>query len=238
MTLLVALLLQADGFTLDGERWTWKEAERSFGGILVKPPGDGPFPAILISHGLGGSAEGFGRPKAKEMAGWGLVCIAPDYTHAGKGGDRTTFGASEENLKRAQICLDRLATLPYVDKSRIAAYGNSMGGFLTIALAAREPERLKAAMITAGGVAPKAGGAAPSEDTASKIKLPFLILHGSTDTTVRPEQSARLKELLDAAKTPNERQVWDGVGHALHQQKADEVYAKLKDWLRTHGVLR
>jgi dienelactone hydrolase len=237
MTILLALLAQADGFTLDGEKWTWKDADRSFSGILLKPAGDGPFPAVLISHGLGGSAEGFGRPKAKEMASWGLVCIAPDYTHAGRGGDRATFGASEENLKRAQICLDQLAKLPYVDKARLAAYGNSMGGFLTIGLAAREPERLKAAMITAGGVAPRDGAPAPSEATASKIKVPFLILHGSTDTTVRPEQSARLKELLDAAKTPNERHVWDGVGHALHQQKADEVYTKLRDWLRAHQVL-
>jgi dienelactone hydrolase len=59
-------------------------------GILLKPKGKGPFPAMLISHGLGGNAQSFGMMKAREMVKWGLVCIAPNYTHTGQGGDRAT----------------------------------------------------------------------------------------------------------------------------------------------------
>jgi dienelactone hydrolase len=231
----VAAML-AQGFELQGERFTWKDAERTFEGVYLKPAGDGPFPAVLISHGLGGNAQGFGLPKAREMVKWGLVCIAPTYTHAGQGGDRATFGAGAENLKRAAICLDILAKQPYVDAKRLAAYGNSMGAFVTVGLAAVDP-RLRAAAITAGGVAPKDGMPAPSEAAAAKIRTPFYTLHGMSDTTVRPEQSAKLNEILDAAKVPHGRATYEGVGHQLHQEKASDVYAKIKDWFRRRGVL-
>lgn len=232
--MLISLLLQ---LTIDGERFTWKDAERTFEGIFLKPAGDGPFPAVLISHGLGGTPQGFSLPKAREMLKWGLVCIGPAYTHAGQGGDRATFGASEENLKRAATCLDILGKQPYVDAQRIGAYGNSMGAFVTVGLAAVDT-RLKAAAITAGGVAPKDGMPAPSEDVAKKIRVPIYTLHGMSDTTVRPEQSQKLNDLLAASRVSNGRATYEGVGHNLHQERASDVNAKIKAWFEKHGVLR
>src|SRR5262249_56392091 len=52
-------------------------------GVLFKPGGSGSFPAVIISHGLGGSADGYSSRIARVMVGWGLVCIATNYTHAG-----------------------------------------------------------------------------------------------------------------------------------------------------------
>jgi dienelactone hydrolase len=208
------------GFKLDGTKWTYKEAKLEMNGVFAKPNGNGPFPAILISPGKGGNAERFGGQKAEEFVKWGFVCIAPNYTHAGMGmGNFKDQGASDENLKRAAKCLDILESLPYVDKKRIAAYGHSMGGFVTIGLASREPNRLKAAAITGSGISPVEGFAAPSAKMAEKIRTPFLMLHGSIDTTVRPDQSANLKTILDANKVPNERKVFDGEGHPIDQTK-------------------
>src|SRR5262245_39546626 len=62
------------GFKLDGERFTVADGSLAFRGILVKPPGKGPFPALLISHGLGGNAEQFGRQKARDFVAMGFVC--------------------------------------------------------------------------------------------------------------------------------------------------------------------
>ena len=45
---------------LDGQRWTYHDGQFEMTGILLKPDGNGPFPAVLISHGMGGSAESFG----------------------------------------------------------------------------------------------------------------------------------------------------------------------------------
>jgi dienelactone hydrolase len=223
------------GFQLDGTRFAYKDDQLSFRGVLLTPEGKGPFPAVLISHGQGGGPEGFGLPKAKEFVQWGLVCIAPEYTHAAGGGDRKTFGASAENLRRAVKCLDILAGLPTVDGKRLFAYGNSMGGFVTIGLAATAPDRLKAAAITAGGVAPREGFPAPSHDLAAKVRTPFLILHGTADTTVRPEQSAVLKDILDKSTVPNERRLFEGVGHGLHNDKSAEVYRAIRAWFDKHG---
>ena len=223
------------GLQIDGEKFRFADGSLSFDGILVKPKGKGPFPAVLISHGLGGNAERFGGQKAREFVKWGFVCIAPEYTHANPRGDRQTFGASAENLRRARKCLDILQSLPEVDGKRLCAYGNSMGAFLTIGLAATEPQRLKAAAITAGGITPVGGYAAPSRDQAARIKTPFLILHGSKDTTVPPERSALLATVLKDNKVEHERHVYEGVEHNLHNVKAREVNAKIEAWFRKYA---
>ena len=224
-------------FQLDGERWTWSEGDFTMSGILLKPEGRGPFPAVLISHGLGGRAESFGLQKAREMVRWGMVCIAPDYTHSGAGGDRASFGASEENLRRARTCLDILRRLPEVDADRLAAYGHSMGGFVTIGLAATRPEGLKAAAITGSGIAPQEGLPAPSTKTAERIRTPFLMLHGADDTTVRPGQSEALKQVLDRQGVANDRLIADGQGHPIDQTMRAEVFQLVRAWFEKNGVL-
>lgn len=249
------------GFKLDGTRWTYQDDQLSMEGILLKPEGNGPFPAVLISHGMGGSAESFGMSKAREWVQWGWVCVAPNYTHnraaagagrpgakgpgakgagAGSAGanpvpaDRSTIGASEENIRRAVKCVEILESLPYVDKTRIGAYGHSMGGFVTIALAAVATDRLKVAAISGSGIAPRAGFPAPSNEVAEKVRTPFLIMHGSLDRTVRPAQSAALKDILDKNSVPNERRVFEGENHPIDQTKRDEVFGLIAKWFATH----
>jgi acetyl esterase/lipase len=225
------------GFQLDGERWTYRDGDFSMEGILLKPKGKGPFPAILISHGLGGNAQNFGIMKARDMVKWGLVCIAPNYTHTGQGGDRAQFGASAENIRRASTCLDLLRTLPEVDSTRLAAYGHSMGGFVTIGLASTKVDAVKAAAVTGSGISPQDGYAAPSAKAAEKIRTPFLMLHGANDNIVRPDQSVALKQVLDANKVPNDRLIADGQGHPIDQTMRDEVFRLLREWFVKQGVL-
>jgi acetyl esterase/lipase len=258
-----------EGFHLQGERWTYRNGDLLMNGILIKPDGKGPFPAVLISHGLGGSSEGFGLPKAREMVKWGFVCIAPDYTHSAKfnaggrrgapgpgaprdaskappsGGnakrgmprDYVDYGASEENIRRAKTCLELLSKMSEVDTQRLAAYGHSMGGFVTIGLAAKEPKLLKAAAISGSGVAARDGFPAPSAARTGAIRTPFLMLHGSLDNVVGPQQSADLQAILDKNQVPNDRKVFEGENHPIDQTKRDEVFAAIRDWFEQHGVL-
>jgi dienelactone hydrolase len=247
----------AGEFQLNGERWTYRDGEFVMSGILLKPEGKGPFPAVLISHGLGGSAESFGLTKAREMVKWGFVCIAPSYTHSagargnrpgaptkagpptkgGRGGQHPAdYGASTENLRRARTCLDLLSRLPEVDAKRLFAYGHSMGGFVTIGLAATAPDRLQAAAITGSGIAPQEGFPAPSTAKAEQVRTPFLILHGSADPVVRPQQSADFKAILDENHVPNERTVYDGEGHPIDQTQRERVFAAVRAWFEKHGA--
>jgi predicted esterase len=112
-----------------------------------------------------------------------------------------------------------------------------MGGFVTIGLAAREPQRLRAAAISGSGIAPRRGFAAPPVDDVARIKTPLIIFHGDQDTTVRPAQSLALQEALQASGVANERVVFEGVGHPVDQQRASDVFRLMQMWFHRHGVL-
>jgi|GEM_PF-1545159 dienelactone hydrolase len=240
-----------ENFQLTGGRWTCSADGRPLSGILLKPGGNGPFPGIVLSHGLGGNARMMAANRGPEMVKLGFVCIATDYTHAGKEGrvpvggrgrfaevDFSTAGARPENIRRALACVEILRQQKDVDPRRIAAYGHSMGAFVTIALAA-ETDQLTAAAITAGGVTTDSyqAASAPGADVAARVRTPFLILQGSTDVTVPPESAARFKRVLDDHRVPNKMSVFEGVGHNLPGERADEVNQRMREWFTECGLL-
>ena len=124
-----------------------------------------------------------------------------------------------------------------MDPKRIAAYGHSMGGFVTIGLAATSTNLLAAAAITGSGIAPKGGYPAPSAEAAERIRTPFLMLHGGEDPVVRPAQSEALKEILDRNRVPSERKVPAGGGHNIDRTNQAEVLDAIRGWFTRHGVL-
>lgn len=187
----------------------------TFQAVMEIPAGEGPFPGLLLSHGLGGSGGQIMRSMGRRMVARGYACIAPDYTHARREGRWEEFGASGANIRRAQKCLERLRARKEVDGARVFAAGNSMGAFLTIGLAAADPDAVCAAAVTAGGIVEVPGTPAPSRAAAERIRVPFLILHGGADTTVPPERSEMLEEVLRAAGVPCERRVYPEAGHIL-----------------------
>jgi dienelactone hydrolase len=241
-------LPKIESFQLHGEQWTCTADGRPFNGILLKPEGSGPFPAIVLSHGLGGNAQGIALSKGQEMVKWGFVCIATDYTHAGKGGggrgglegvDFSQVGARPENIRRALACLEIVRQQKQVDPRRIAAYGHSMGAFVTIGLAAAASDKLAAAAITSGGVKTTAGStaAAPTTNVAAQVHVPFLILQGAADKTVPPESSELFKRVLDGNKVPNERRVFEGLGHNVPTERTADVNRRMREWFVKNGVL-
>ena len=239
-----------ENFQRTGERWTCTADGRLLSGVLLKPEGKGPFAGIVLSHGLGGNAQNIARSRGTELVRAGFVCIATDYTHAGKGRgpaggrantsdvDFAQAGARPENIRRALACLEILRQQKEVDVHRLAAYGHSMGAFVTIALAAAT-DRLAAAAISSGGVqTTKAStSAAPTTNVAAQVRVPFLILQGALDQTVPPESSARFKQVLDENKVPNERRVFDDVGHNVPTERTEEMNCLLREWFTKYGVL-
>jgi dienelactone hydrolase len=229
------------GFTLTGETWTYDPGDGGavITGILSKPSTNSRMPAVLISHGKGGTASGFSLPKARVMTNWGLVCIGPNYTHAGSGSTPEDEGYSPENSRRARACFTIVRSLGYVDTNRLAAYGNSMGAFLTAGLCGEPASPLRAAAITAGGTSgtTNTSFASPAVQEVQGIIAPFLMLHGTADPTVPPAQSATLQSILTSNGVPNSRVLFDGVGHNLHNDRSNEVYALIRDWFTQWGVL-
>ena len=69
-------------------------------GILLKPQGEGPFPAVIVNHGRGGNAEGFGRQYGSLFVAKRYVVIAAELTHAGQG-DPQTFSQAASRTPTA-----------------------------------------------------------------------------------------------------------------------------------------
>lgn len=206
-------------------------------GILRVPQGTGPFPAVVVSHGKGGTPSGYSSRVAKEMVAFGLVAIGTQYSHAptDDGLPKGLEGANPENILRAHRTRSLLRCLDYVDQQRVAAHGHSMGAFVTAALVGTHPSEFRAASHTAGGSA-EGGVFSTNPATASLIKAPYQMHHGTSDTVVSIEQDRNLARLLDAAGTPNQLIEYPGKDHddvALDPQ----VFATIRAWYTKHGVL-
>lgn len=210
-------------------------------GLLLKPHGDGPHPAVVLSHGAGGNAERYGLALGRVMRTWGLVCIAVNYTHAagvplGAPGTLLEPGASPANALRAHAAVTVLARLRYVDVRRVAAHGHSMGAFVTTAFAAAYPGDVRVASHTAGGVVLDAlrydGVPIPSVTEAERIQAPYQWHHGVLDYVV----PFLLDRRFDAALTPaHEGHLYPRLGHA-DVATDPEVLARVRTWYANHGM--
>ena len=90
---------------------------------------------------------------ARELAGRGYVCIAPDYPYLGENEfDPYQHGYASCTMKgivNHRRAVDVLQSLPEVDPARIGSIGHSLGGHNTLFVAAFD-ERIKA-MVTSCG---------------------------------------------------------------------------------------
>jgi dienelactone hydrolase len=237
--------LQGDPASVQGGSWTYRAAIAGttvdLQGILLKPSGAGPFPAVVISHGAGGNASGYSRTIAAEMVRWGIVGIAVNYTHAGGAtvgapGGASEPGASDANIIRAHTTFELLRTLGYVDMMRVAAHGHSMGAFVTAALIAAYPADFRAASHTAGGVRTGGtAGAAPSEAQVATIRTPYQLHHGDADPVVALAQDLRLSALLRERGVVHELHVYPGADHDDVPFNTT-VLARVRAWYAAHGM--
>ncbi len=99
-------------------------------GKLMKPEGKGPFPAVILLHGLDGMDRHYDA-WAERLATWGYVTLQMDDF-----GPRGKSSLSDPPSKRANdICSAEsyLAVQAYVDPKRIGAIGWSRRGSSTLA---------------------------------------------------------------------------------------------------------
>lgn len=235
-----AFVLSGDPESAQGATWTYKGSldgvTFDLQGILLKPAGGGPFGAVVISHGAGGNVGALPRTLAIEMRRWGLVGIATNYTHSagvpiGAPGTLSEPGASDANVQRAHAVREILKTLGYVDQTRVAAHGHSMGAFVTTALVAAYPADFRVASHTAGGIKLPGiiVGPAPSEAQARRIRTPYQLHHGDQDDVVPIAQDQRLDTVLQANLVPHEFHVYVGGTHTDVSQ-SPTVLARVRAW--------
>jgi dienelactone hydrolase len=245
--LLAHLTITGDPASQQGATWVYRDTVDGvvydLSGVLFKPEGQGTFPGVIVSHGFGASALGYSRNVGATMVRWGAVVIAVNYTHAvgaplGAPGTQSELGASTPNVRRARRAAAILGAVGYVDTTRLAAHGHSMGAFVTTGLASAHPALLRAATHTAGGVRTDLlTGTAPTETDARAIRVPYQMHHGDRDFVVSLASEQRLAQVLATRGTVHELFVYTGVDHngvAFDSRVLDRV----RTWYTQHGVLR
>jgi len=114
---------------------------------ILKPPGDGPFPAVVVLHdcsGLGVRSSGSPMRWATLLAGQGYVAILPDSfsTRGFPEGVCTQPDEAKARLLRvaplqraydAYAALAYLRSFPFVDGKHVGVMGGSHGGSSTLA---------------------------------------------------------------------------------------------------------
>ena len=139
------------------ERWevTYPAGDTTVSGILLRPLGRGPFPAVVLNHGyIEPSVYVTGQGLAREqdyLARAGFVVLHTDYRgHAAS--DPAGELERESRLGYTRDALHAVATLkqlPAVDPDRVAMLGRSMGGGVTLNALVAQPGAVRAAVIYA-----------------------------------------------------------------------------------------
>ena len=112
---------------------------RSYDGAYIpaawrKPPGDGPFPAILYIHG---GVGGHGPKAAARMLDGRVPIHFHQRGYVGMATDYRRFHFGEDEIQDVLAAYRKLGSLPFVNADRIAVIGGSHGGYLAQMLASR-----------------------------------------------------------------------------------------------------
>jgi dienelactone hydrolase len=117
---------------------------------LIRPDGEGPFPAIVVMHdcsGLGPRSSGAPRRWSQDLVQQGYVVLIPDsFTPRGFSdgvctipGMQTTSASGYARAADAYGALAALRALPFVDAKRVGVMGNSHGGWTVLAAMVAQP---------------------------------------------------------------------------------------------------
>jgi len=173
-------------------------------GYLTKPKGAGPFPAVVLLHsclGLPSDMDSVGSM----LAGWGYVALFVD-DFATRGLSDTCAVDFPEGLADAFGGLAYLATLPYVDRTRIAAIGFSQGADTALKVAALGTA---SAFKAVAALYPPCGNRPDAQ-----LQLPTLILVGAADT-VTPASYCQQLAGNQSAAAEVKLVVYPGAGHVF-----------------------
>jgi dienelactone hydrolase len=106
------------------------DTTRTISGLLAKPPGEGPFPAVVLLHTCGGLRPHVYTDWTNYLTALGYATLSVD-SFGPRGITRcpTPLVRDRRELSRdAYGALDYLASLSFIDKERIGVMGFSLGG--------------------------------------------------------------------------------------------------------------
>ena len=206
-------------------------------GYLVRPTGEGPFPAVLVIHENRG-LNPYIEDVARRAAVAGFLTLAPDGLSpvGGYPGNDDDGRTAQRNLDPEKLDQDMINSARYLkthelSNGRLGATGFCWGGGMTNRLAVELGTDLDAGV-------PFYGASVPSDDV-SKIEAVLMIIYAGTDPRINamwPEYEAALL----ANDVKYEMQMFEGTLHGFHNNSTpryNETGAALA-WNKTVGFFR
>jgi dienelactone hydrolase len=224
-------------------------------GFLLKPPGKGPFPGVILMHGAGGDSRQM-LVQASWLAGRGAAALAIDSPFArnpnrrlpqGVAGLRAESDLIAQNVVELRRAVDVLTKEANVDEDRIGFVGFS-GGARTGAILAGNEDRIRAYVLMSGGSAPVSeivkavpvearveveeilNGVDPLRHIRGAEPAKLLFLNGRRDQVV---PQAALNALHRSASEPKEIR-----RYATTHEPTVRVYRDMLTWLTEELELR
>jgi len=223
-------------------------------GLLFKPHGDGPFPALIMIHGYGADCFLF-KDSGKGYGKINYVVLAPSMIGFGRSKGYSDFGGPK-TLKGLSDGIEYLKSLPYVDKNKIVIYGFSRGAHAASLLITQSKD-VKAAVLIGGiydfekhynyiytrepktrkliedevGVSKKEWAKRSVINYIENIECPIFIIHGEKDERSSTEQANLLADALSKKQKAFELFIVPGADHGLRgisgiKEKMLQFYGK------------
>lgn len=212
-------------------RESWVDVPTAAGAcdtFVVRPDGDGPWPAAVMYSDAGGLKPAY-FPMARRLAANGYVTLLPNLfyrEYRAEHGlpetnpERLTKIVGDAGLSRAMVADDAAGLLAYVDaqpdviRGKVGFAGYCLGGSCAVAVAARYPDRAGAALSFHG-----ARFHYDNPDSvhlvAGAIRCPVFIGMAAKDPYVMPGEMARFQPFLDQAGVPNRFETFPATGHGF-----------------------
>jgi len=217
----VLLLVSTSMLAAEGERVTYRSGGETVSGMLYKPAGKGPFPALVVIHEWYG-LDDWVKEQASKLADQGYAALAVDlYRGKVAGGSEEAHelmrGLPEDRAGRdLAAAFQFLASRPEVRKERIGSIGWCMGGGYSLALALREP-KLAASVINYGRLV--------SEPASLKdIKAPVLGIFGGQDRGIPVDSVKNFEQSLKSMGKTAEIHIYPDAGHAFQNPNNKAAY--------------
>ncbi len=206
-------------------------------GYLVRPAGNGPFPAVLVVHENRG-LNPYIEDVARRTAVAGFLALAPDglFPAGGYPGNDDDGREMQRKLDQARLRQDMFNSARFLkahagSNGKLGAMGFCWGGGMVNALAVELGEQFQAGVPFYG--------AAPAAEQVGRIKAPLMIQSAEDDPRINamwPGFEAALKQY----GVKYERHLYPGTKHGFHNNSTpryEEAAAKLA-WERTVGFLK
>ncbi|MDR6669963.1 dienelactone hydrolase family protein [Rhizobium sp. 1399] len=197
-------------------------------GYLTRPPGDGPFPAVVLMHGCGGIHAHVKEVWPERLVSWGYVTLVVDsFTTRNIENSCKTY--LPDRVFDAYGALDFLTKSGFVDARRVALMGFSAGGIATLEATKIEgneqlmDEKFRAAVAYYPVCAPH----------ESDATVPTLILNGDLDDWSPAERCRQRVSRLSGKGPPVELHIYPGARHDFDDEamiKPKTVFGHVEEY--------